>query len=206
MKVLFFEFIMFTMFFLSCKNPNEQLEFFNKSLRNEHLKPLVSNLTNGLRDTLNNWAYVKKYENIQGLAKDKWVVDGAVFLNPSKNKAILLVLEQDTAKYTTVPTGDGGTEITKPTSFDYISLIYANKENGKWYYYYQSMALFVISRTNKENGVPIPLTFEELSLTGRRNILMSYYKYGTCRYNDKFFDRWDIENLKEQHKKINGYY
>ena len=35
---------------------------------------------------------------------------------------------------------------------------------------------------------------------------MSYYKYGTCKYNDKFFGEWDIVNLKEQHKKINGYY
>lgn len=194
------------MFFSGCKGQDKQLECFNKSLQNEELKSLALQLKNGLNDTLQDWIYNKKYERVQILSRVKWKIDDAIFLNPNKDKAILLLLEQDTAKYTTVPTGNGGAEEIKPTSFDDIHLIYANKEEDGWHYYYQSMELLVIPREKKVNGIPVPLTFEELSLTGRRNILLSYYKKGTCKYNDKFFDRWDIKNLKEKHKKINGYY
>jgi hypothetical protein len=155
---------------------------------------------------LNNWIYVKEYKNVQVFKKLFWKIDEAVFFSPKKDKAILLILQQDTAKYTTEPVGDGSPEKVVPTFLDYVELIYANKEQGHWYFYYQSLPSMVVPRDKKINDIPIPLTFEELSLVGRRSILKNYYKIGTCKYNDKFFDRWDIKNLKEQHKKINGYY
>lgn len=207
MKILFCQIILFTMFFSSCKSQDKQLECFNKSLQNEELKSLTLQLKNGLNDTLQDWIYNKKYKNIQGLNGKIWKIDGAIFTNTKRDKAILLILAQDTAKYTTVPSDiPYAPEIIKPTSFDLIKLVYANKEKDSWHYYYQSMELLVIPRKEKVNGIPVPLTFEELSLTGTRNILLGYYKKGTCKYNNKFFDRWDIVNLKEQHKYINGYY
>ena len=136
------------MFFSSCKGQNEQLECFNKSLQNEELKTLVLELKNGLKDTLQNWVYNKKYENVQALIDKIWKIDDAIFLSPKRDKAILLLLEQDTAKYTTVPTGNGGAEAIKPTSFDLIKLIYADKEKDGWHYY-QSMELLVIPREKK---------------------------------------------------------
>jgi hypothetical protein len=206
-KYLGLSVLMSTLFFTSCKTKNEQLDCFNHSMKDIKLKPLLNDLQKGLNDTLNDWIFSKKYINVQILTRVSWKVDESIFLNPKKDKAILLLLEQDTAKYTCIPSDSFGIpEIIKPTSYDDIALIFANKENDGWHYYYQSMELWIIPREKKVNGTPVPLTFEELSLTGRRNVLMNYYKRGTCIYNEKFFDNWDITNLKEQHKDINGYF
>jgi hypothetical protein len=193
-------------FFTSCKGQNEQLDCLNLSLQKDELTTVFNELKNGLNDTLNNWIYEKEYKNVQGFKTALWKIDDAIFISPLKNKAILLILEQDTVKFVTEPIGDGSPEKIVPTRFDYVKMIYANKEKDNWHYYYQSLPSMVVPRDKKINDIPIPLTFEELSLVGRRSVLKGYYKRGTCKYDDKFFERWDIKNLKEQHKKINGYY
>ncbi len=192
--------------FTSCKGQNEQLDCLNLSLQNDELKSVFVELKKGLNDTLNDWIYKNEYKNVQVFKTTLWKIDDAVFISPKKDKAILLILEQDTSKFVTEPIGDGSPEKIVPTRFDYVKMIYANKEQDGWHYYYQSLPSMVVPREKKINNIPIPLTFEELSLVGRRSIIKGYYKNGTCKYNNKFFDRWDIKNLKEQHKKINGYY
>lgn len=204
-KILFLA-LLNSMLFTSCKGQNEQLYCLNLSLQKDELKTLINELKNGLNDTLNNWIYVKEYKNVQVFKKLFWKIDEAVFFSPKKDKAILLILQQDTAKYTTEPVGDGSPEKVVPTFLDYVELIYANKEHGTWHYYYQSMELFVVPRIDEDKENFTPTTFEVLSLIGKQNVLKGYYKSGTCKYNDKFFENWDIKNLKEQHKKINGYY
>lgn len=198
--------LFYSMILTSCKGQQEQLDCFNLSLKNDKLKTVFMELKNGLNDTLSNWVKVKEYKNVQGFKTTLWKIDDAVFLSPQKDKAILLILEQDTNKFVTEPIGDGSPEKIVATRFDYVKLIYANKEQGSWRYYYQSLPSMVIPRDKKINNIPIPLTFEELSSVGRRSVLKGYYKSGTCKYNDKFFQMWDIKNLKDQHKKINGYY
>jgi hypothetical protein len=206
MKSLLFQLLTLSFFISSNIGPEEQLIHLMKSMNNEDVKPLIETLKNGLKDTLNNWCYIKNYENIQGLAEDEWKIDDAVFLSPQKDKVILLVLSKDKAKFTTNPTGvNGEEEERKPTSYDFVQLIYANKEKDGWHYYYKSMEFYIVSREKKENNTPIPLSFDELSIFGRKSVLSSYYKIGTCKYDKSFFDSWDIENLKEQHKDINGY-
>jgi hypothetical protein len=196
-----------SMLFASCKGQNEQLDCFNTSLKNDELKSILIELTTGLNDTLNEWINVRKYKNVQVFKTTLWKIDDAVFISLNKDKAILLILKQDTIKYNTEPSDkENEPEKIVPSRFDYVKMIYANKEQDGWHYYYQSLPSIVVPRDENINDIPIPITFEELSLVGRRSVLKGYYKSGTCKYNDKFFERWDIKNLKEQHKKINGYY
>lgn len=190
----------------SCKTQSDQLVCFSRFLKNSESVELFQELRHGLKDTLINWAYVKNYENVQSLKRTNWEIDEAVFINPEKNRAILLLLLQDTARYTTVPSVEGGAEMQKPVSFDDVHLILANKESDGWRYFYQSMESFVIPRSQENITACRPTSFEDLSLAGRRTVLRSYYKNGSCVPDPEFFETWDINILKKNHKKINGYY
>jgi hypothetical protein len=193
--------------FSSCQTQNDQLECFNKSLQDAELKPFYNQLRQRLKDTLNDWTYVKGYERVKILKSVIWKIDEAVFISPKKDRAILLLLQQDTIKYTSEPSKEiRGQEKQVPTFLDYVQLIYANKENGDWHFYYQSMAVLVVQRNEDDTKNFRPTSFEKLSLVGQRALLSSYYKFGTCKYNPAFFDTWDIKNLKKKHEKINGYY
>ena len=198
--------IVFILSLNSCKSQKDQHDCINATIENKELIPLFTEIRDGLKDTLKNWIYVEKYENVQGFLNDNWKIDEAVFINSKKDNAILLVLEQDTTKYISVPSDDGVSEKIIPTTLDYIKLIYANKEVGYWHYYYQTLPLYTARREEIVNGLSIPVTFEKLSFIGRRNVLYDYYKKGTCNVNDKFFKRWDVDKLKKYHEKIDGYY
>ena len=201
MKKSFYLIILQAMIFTGCSGQQEQLNCFNNYVKTNEKDPLFGDLKNGLTDTLNVWINkrIKKTKIFQQLI---WHVDEAIFISPEKDKAIMLILEQDTAKYISK---DLEPDRSIRTSFDYVELIYANKEIDGWHYYYQSMPSMVIPRpsNNKEN----PISFENLSEIGRNNVLKDYYEKGTCKYNTNFFDRWNILNLKEKHHRfiINDY-
>lgn len=190
-----------------CVNQNQQLKCFDEEMHQPALLPLYNQLRQGLTDTLNNWVYVQKYERVQILTRVLWQVDDAVFLSPEHDKAILLLLERDTGLYTSEPTGiRGQKERQVPTFLDDVQLMYASKEKGSWHYYYQSMDDLVVPRSEEDRKNFRPATFKALSLTGQRYLLNSYYNWRSCTYNPEFFDAWDIDMLKYQHTKINGYY
>lgn len=201
--------LVFLMFFSNCQGQEEQLDCLDATMQNEELKPIFLDLRKGLEDTLKDWIYNKKYERVQIFKSVKWQIDEAVFISPQKDKALLLVLEQDTAKFISDSEPSLMRKISaklKSTRFDYVHMLFANKEIDGWHFYYQSLPMMVLPREKQINNIPVPLSFKELSLIGRRNVLKEYYRRGTCEYNEVFFSRWDIKNLKEKHKKINGYY
>ncbi len=186
--------------FISCKGEAEQMKYFNNSLQNDDIKLLSKQLQQELYDTLNNWIYVKDYKMVQVFRTEKWQIDDAAFINPEQNKAILLILKQDMEKYITVPTTElGAPEDTVPTSLDYVELMFANKEKDGWHFYSQSMESLSVFRSEEDRKNFIPTTFEDLSFIGRRYVLRAYFKRGTCTYNPKFFDIWNVDMLKQMH-------
>ncbi len=112
----------------------------------------------------------------------EWKIDDAVFLNSNKTRVIFLILEKDTVFN---------------AKSDYLQFYFGIRTKNNWQFYFKSLpTMYIPKKLNGEYGAH---SFEELSAIGIEQVLKEYYKRGTCKINDKFFD-YDIRNLQEKHK------
>lgn len=124
-------------------------------------------------------------EGVQFLNASEWKIDDQVFLNSSNDKGYLLLLNQDK---------------DPQAALDYVQVLYASKEEGKWNIYLQSLPNLVIPR-KKENGSYVRNTLSQLSAAGEREIGRQY-KSGNGEINDEFINKEFNEDLKKNHRRF----
>ena len=133
---------------------------------------------------LSSWL-AQGIEGVQFLKNSEWKIDNHVFLNSSNDKGYLLLLNQDK---------DPQAEL------DYVQVLYASKEEGKWAIYLESLPNLVIPR-KKENGRFIPNTLSQLAAAGEKEIGRQY-KSGNGEINDQFINKEFNEDLKKNHQRF----
>ncbi|WP_342331178.1 hypothetical protein [Pedobacter sp. FW305-3-2-15-E-R2A2] len=124
-------------------------------------------------------------EGVQFLKGSEWKIDEQVFLNSSNDKGYLLLLNQDK---------DPQAEL------DYVQVLYASKEDGKWNIYLESLPNLVIPR-KKENGSFVANTLSQLAAAGEKEIGRQY-KNGNGEINDEFINKEFNEDLKKNHQRF----
>ncbi|MNV53479.1 hypothetical protein D3C71_1456310 [compost metagenome] len=136
------------------------------------------------RQTLTSWL-AEGIEGVQFLQASEWKIDDQVFLNSSNDKGYLLLLNQDK---------DPQAEL------DYVQVLYAAKEEGKWNIYLESLPNLVIPR-KKENGNFVANTLDQLAAAGEKEIGRQY-KSGNGKINDEFINKEFNEDLKKNHQRF----
>jgi len=111
-------------------------------------------------------------EGVQFLRTSKWKIDEQVFLNSSKDKGYLLLLNQAKDPLATV---------------DYVQVLYASKDEGKGNIYLESLPNLVIPGKT-ENGSFVATTLEQLATAGEKEIGRQY-KNGDGDINDEFINQ-----------------
>lgn len=169
MNLTFFNNVLFILFFLftACKNKNkDSLKETVSKADMEVLKPA--------KDAVDLWL-ASDVEGVQFLKTSNWKIDDKVFLNSTEDKGYLLLLNQDK---------DTNAEL------DYVQLLYAAKENGKWVIYLASLPNLVIPR-EKENGMFKTNSLTKLAEKGEKEI-----NNITARGNDDLINREYTPGLK----------
>lgn len=136
------------------------------------------------RQILTSWLS-EGIEGVQFLKGSEWKIDDQVFLNSSNDKGYLLLLNQDQ---------DPQAEL------DYVQVLYAAKEEGKWNIYLESMPNLVIPR-KKENGSFVANTLSQLAAAGEKEIGRQY-KNSDGKINDEFINKEFNEDLKKNHQRF----
>lgn len=172
------------------------MQCYLESLNEIQQKPVYNTVRNALQDTLDAWMS-RKLNGIRSLKHSEWKIDEAVFFNNECDKAILLVLNRDTQKIVNFRTKENP-ELRAPTQ-DNIETVFAYIENGNWQFYTYTMPTIVVIR--EQYGKKDPMTFEELSKIGRKEVLQSYYKHYSCKINPESF-KMDKSVLDETHAKF----
>lgn len=124
-------------------------------------------------------------EGVQFLNNSEWKIDDQVFLNSNHDKGYLLLLNQDKDPQAAV---------------DYVQILYASKEDGKWNIYLESLPNLVIPR-KKDNGSFVANTLVQLAEVGKKEIHL-HYKDGNDEMNDKFINKEFNEDLKKNHQRF----
>lgn len=136
------------------------------------------------RQILTSWL-AEGIEGVQFLKTSDWKIDDQVFLNSSQDKGFLLLLNQDKDPQATV---------------DYVQVLYANKEEGKWNIYLESLPNLVIPR-KKDKGSFVANTLNQLAEAGEKEI-SKYYKSANGEINDAFINKEFNEDLKKNHQRF----
>lgn len=173
---------------ISCNNSsNEYLHCWERIQKNFQIQKEYIIVQNQLKDTIDNWISV----GITDIARYKsthWKIDKNIYFNSGLDKAILIVLRQDTASI---------------AKMDFVNLVFAKKQNNDWHFYYKSMPSLYASRYYDKLDPTIPYTFEELSLIAKKNIFEGgYFKNENCEINDKYINGWYNETLERRHAKF----
>ena len=157
----------------SCKNINSEETTKMDTTAQKEVKAAA-------RQILTSWLE-EGIEGVQFLRTSEWKIDDQVFLNSSDDKGYLLLLNQDKDPL---------------AELDYVQVLYAIKEDGKWNIYLESMPNLVIPR-KKENGGFVANTFSQLAAAGE-NEIGRQYKNG----NDEFSNKEFKEDLKKNHQRF----
>lgn len=134
------------------------------------------------RHILTSWL-AEGIEGTQFLKTSNWKIGDHVFLNNSNDKGYLLLLNQDKDPH---------------AALDYVQVLYASKEKGKWNIYLASLPNLVIPR-KKENGSYVANTLSQLAAAGEIEIGRQY-KSRNGAINDDFIDKELNEDLKKNHQ------
>lgn len=124
-------------------------------------------------------------EGVQLLNTSEWKIDNQVFLNSSNDKGYLLLLNQDK---------------DPQAALDYVQVLYASKEEGKWKIYLESLPNLVIPR-KKENGYFVANTLKQLAEAGEKEVGRQY-KSGNVEINDELINKEFNEDLKKNHQRF----
>lgn len=130
-------------------------------------------------EAVNLWL-TDKVRGIQFLRTSIWKIDSTVFLNSTKDRGFLLLLNQDK---------DAAAEL------DYVQVLYAVKTDDKWVIYMASLPNLVVQRKKANNGF-IPASLDELSDVGKKDI-NARYKNSAGVINDEFVNQEYTADLKK---------
>ena len=139
---------------------------------------------NAASQILTSWL-AQGIEGVQFLKTSEWKIDDQVFLNSSNDKGYLLLLNQDK---------------DPQAALDYVQVLYASKEKGKWKIYLESLPNLVIPR-KKENGYFVTNTFSQLAEAGEKEIGRQY-KSDHIEINDELINKEFNEDLKKNHQRF----
>jgi hypothetical protein len=127
----------------------------NKNMSSEEITKMDTTaqeeVKTAARQILTSWL-TEGIEGVQFLRGSEWKIDDQVFLNSKNDKGYLLLLNQDK---------DPQAEL------DYVQVLYASKEEGKWNIYLESLPNLVIPR-KKENGSFVANTLSQLAAAGEK--------------------------------------
>jgi len=174
------------LFCASCKGTEEQLQCFEAKVQAEKQTVVYNDVRQSLQDTIQKWVSANLL-GLQNYHTTRWVVDSTVFFNRTQDRAILLVLRQDTSA---------------DAKMDHIDMILAMKENHQWRFFLQSMPVITAGRYYNGKADPtVPYTYAELSLRARKRIVESgYFRKGTCEVNDSYVNDWYNPNMEDYHR------
>lgn len=161
----------------SCKNINSEETAKMDTTAQQEVKITAS-------QTLTSWL-ADGIEGVQFLRTSDWKIGEHVFLNSSNDKGYLLLLNQDK---------------DPQASMDYVQILYASKEEGKWNIYLESLPNFVIPR-KKENGRFVANMLSQLAAAGEKEIGRQY-KNGNGEINDESINKEFNEDLKKNHERF----
>lgn len=161
----------------SCKNMNSEETTKMDTIAQKEVKVAAHQI-------LASWL-VEGIEGIQFLNTSKWKIDDQVFLNSSNDKGYLLLLNQDK---------------DLQAALDYVQVMYASKEDGKWNIYLESLPNFVIPR-KKENGSFVANTLIQLAAAGEKEIGRQY-RSDNGEINDEFINKEFNQDLKKNHQRF----
>lgn len=162
---------------ISCKNMNSEETSDKDNTAQKEVKIAA-------RDTLTSWL-TGDIKGIQFLRTSEWKIGDHVFLNSSNDKGYLLLLNQDK---------------DPNAALDYVQILYADKEDGKWNIYLESMPNLAITR-KKENGRYVANTFSQLAAAGETEIGRQY-KSSNGTINDNFINKELNDDLKKNHRRF----
>lgn len=122
---------------------------------------------------------------VQFLQNSDWKVGDRVFLNSQADRGYLLLLNRDK---------DPQAEV------DYVQVLYAVKNAGKWNIYLESLPNLIIPR-KKENGRFVANTLVQLAATGEREMDKTY-KNGNGEVNDELINKEFNDDLRKNHERF----
>lgn len=133
---------------------------------------------------LSSWL-VEGIEGVQFLRTSDWKIGERVFLNSTNDKGYLMLLNQDKDPHAVL---------------DYVQVLFASKEEGKWKVYMESLPNLVIPR-KKEKGSYTANSLSQLSAAGEQE-LGRLYARGNRVINDELIDKQLNEELKKNHQRF----
>ncbi|CAM4075115.1 hypothetical protein SAMN06265348_102299 [Pedobacter westerhofensis] len=164
-------------FFLSCDHKDGDEAIVSNI-------PAATLVLQAADSTINQWLK-NDIEGIEFLNSSVWKIDEYVVLNSTHNRGCLLLLNQDK---------DPRAEL------DYVQVLYAAKEDGRWKIYLASMPNLVIQRISKDGKFSVT-SLEKLSRVGRKE-LDSRYKNVLGQVNDNFINQEYNSDLKNNQKRF----
>ena len=169
----------------SCKTIEGKLQCLESINQSWEKQIYYKQVRSELSDTIKGWINMD-IKAVQHYKRNLWKIDEPVFFNTTKNAAIILVLEQDTAKN---------------AKMDDIHLIFAKKNSDIWRFFYHGMNTLTAARYYTKKDPTIPYTFEELSNLGKRKLIEGgYLKKCGCKINDEWVNAWYSETLEGMHR------
>ena len=173
--------------FPSCLTLDEKIVCLDKLTESWSQEKVHQDIRVELDSTIHTWADAGVRLAVR-YNKTNWVIDETVFFNTSKDAALLMVLEQDTAF---------------DAKMDDTELIYAKKAKGIWHFYSAGMPAIASQRYYKDTDPALPYSFKELADKGKRKILNGgYLKKCSCKVNDDYVNDWYSESLEKMHQEF----
>ncbi|RAU83014.1 hypothetical protein [Pontibacter arcticus] len=166
-----------------CKSAGGQQQCLRNYISELKDTPEYNSIRSAARDTVAHWATLN-IKNFYGINRTKWEIDSAIFFNEDKNKALLLLLKVDTVS---------------TAKLDYVQLMAAEKKEGMWYFYVQTLNSIIYDRGRYNKGRPF--TFEELAQNARYELIEGgYYDKWSCNVNYAYVDDWFDNPLSDYHR------
>ncbi|SHF21933.1 hypothetical protein [Pedobacter caeni] len=122
---------------------------------------------------------------VQFLQTSQWKIGDRVFLNSHNDRGYLLLLNQDKDPLAEV---------------DYVQVLYAVKDAGKWNIYLESLPNLIIPR-KKENGRFVANNLVQLAAAGEKEMDKTY-KNGNGKVNDELVNREFNDDLRKNHERF----
>lgn len=170
--------------FSRCAAQPQQLSCFKTQLDSLKKTSLYNEVKSQALDSLNSWVNSKIMAiGIPPLRKDvEWKLDDVIFFNKEGTKAMVLILEKETASN---------------SKLDAVKYILGNLEKNNWQFYFKTLPVLYIPRPEGT-----ALDFTSISAFGVKKVLKDYFNGSTCNINDHFLEEWDINMLKGMHKEF----
>lgn len=174
--------LLMTMTTIGCARGADKERAFEKMLKAYKQDPAYNAVQAEAKSKLTEWI-AAGIRDVQILKECAWKLDDAVFFNSRKDRACLLLPIQDNLK---------------DAELDYVYVMHAAREDGKWHIYFAGLPNLVFQRKDFGNE---PITLNKLSQLARAELLKSYLD-SDGKVNDAFVDAAYTDDLRAKHEKF----